>query len=75
MGLKLKYISLVPNLDVINTPKPTQGANARLGTKAMGEERDTGWGACFVSNRFRRGNGSCAQLCKNTWDSTRGLEN
>ena len=30
----------------------------------MGEEKDTGWGACFVSNPFRRGNGNCAQLCK-----------
>jgi hypothetical protein len=30
----------------------------------MGEEKDIGWGACFVSNHFRRGNGNCAQLCK-----------
>ena len=27
----------------------------------MGEEKDTGWGACFVINRFRHGNGNCKQ--------------
>ena len=31
----------------------------------MGEEKDIGWGACFVSNRFRHGNGNCVELCKN----------
>jgi hypothetical protein len=30
----------------------------------MGEEKDIGWGACFVSNPFKHGNGNCAQLCK-----------
>jgi hypothetical protein len=30
----------------------------------MGEEKDTGWGACSVSTPFRHGNGNFAQLCK-----------
>jgi len=30
----------------------------------MGEEKDIGWGACFVSNPLRSDNGNYARLCK-----------